>query len=123
MNQARILGGTIGLACSTIILNIRFGTELSGSLSAAQIKGLRQTLEEISSLTIPQQVDVQKAFAYAFTDQFRICTYLAAATLVISLLTFSRHPIDLQQRIELGEAVVKGELPVDEANRILRGKE
>lgn len=123
VNQARILGGTIGLACSTIILNVRFGTDLSESLSAAQIKGLRQTLEEITSLTLEQQVAVQRAFANAFADQFRICTYVAAATLLFGLMTYTRHPVNLQKRIELGEAVIKGRIPVEEANRLLREKE
>ena len=123
VNQARILGGTIGLACSTIILNIRFGTDLSEILSPAQITGLRRTLEEITSLTIDQQVAVQRAFANAFQDQFRICTYLAAATLLFALLTFTRNPVNLQRRVEIGDAVIKGSITLDEANRIFREKE
>lgn len=122
VNQARILGGTIGLACSTIILNIKFGTNLSGILTPAQITRLRQTLEEITLLTIDQQVAVQRAFSDAFADQFRVCTYVAAAVLIFSLMTFSRRPVDMQKRIELGEAVIQGRLAVDEANRMLREK-
>ncbi len=84
---------------------------------------LRQTLNEISSLTPLQQSAVRQAFANAFQDQFRICTYIAAVCVVISLLNYHRHPVNLKKRLELGEAVAKGRMPGDEADKLLRAVE
>ena len=123
VNQARILGGTIGLACSTIILNIRFGEDLGTELSVTELKTLRGTLDVISSFSTDKQIAVQRAFARAFNDQMRICAYVAAGCLILGVLTYKRHPINFKRRLELGAAVMDGSLTCTEADEKLRARD
>ena len=119
MNQARIFGGAIGLAASTIILNIRFVDELQGVLTSEQLIGLRQSLNYIPLLTPAQQYAVALTFAKSFNDQLRYCTYVAAVCLVISLFTFSRHPTNLLKRKALGVELLAGRISLAEADKRL----
>ncbi|MCJ1292272.1 hypothetical protein MMC34_003822 [Xylographa carneopallida] len=116
VNQARIFGGTVGLAASTIILNIRLVNELQGVLSEAQLVELRQSLNYIPSLDPAQQLAVAQSFAKSFNDQLRDCTYVAAACVVISLFTYSRHPTDIVKRKARGEALLAGRITLAEAD-------
>jgi len=116
VNQARIFGGTIGLAASTIILNTRLVNELQGVLSESQLINLRQSLNYIPSLDPAQQLAVAQTFAKSFNDQLRDCTYVAAACVVISLFTYSSHPTDLMKRKERGEALLAGRITLAEAD-------
>jgi hypothetical protein len=117
VNQARIFGGVIGLASSTIILNVRIGTDLQGILTTSQITSLRQSLNFIPSLDPEQQLAVVNTFALSFNDQLRYCTYVAALCVVVSLFTFSRHPTDMLKRKERGEALLAGTLTLAEADQ------
>ena len=122
MNQARILGGAIGYASSTILLNLRLAHDLQGILTPSQLTYLRQNLSEIDDLDPGQQLAVVLSIARSFDDQLRICTYLAAACVVVSLFTFSRHPTDLLKRKELGDALVDGRITLEEADRAIKEK-
>lgn len=122
VNQARILGGTIGLACSTIILNVTINKELDGVLTTAELNNLRQTVAEIPSLSSGQQVVVRQVFAHAFEDQMRVCMYVGVVSVLTSFLVFSRHPIDFKKRITLQEEVLHGRITPDEADRLLRAR-
>ena len=119
MNQARIFGGAIGLTASTIILNGRFVNELQGVLTSAQLTRLRQSLNYIPLLSLEQQIAVAQTFAKSFNDQLRYCTYVAAACLIISIFTFSRHPTDLVKRKALGEDLLAGRISLAEADKRL----
>ena len=119
VNQARIFGGAIGLAASTIILNVRLWNDLSPVMSFADLTGLRQSLSYIPLLTPEQQYAVSVAFANSFDDQMRYCTYIAAACVIISLFTFSRNPTDLEKRKALGEALLAGRVSLVDADREL----
>ena len=116
VNQARIFGGTIGLAASTIILNTRLANELQGVLSETQLVNLRQSLNYIPSLAPAQQLAVAQTFAKSFNDQLRDCTYVAAACVIISLFTYSKHPTDLIKRKARGEALLAGRITLAEAD-------
>ncbi|MCJ1381112.1 hypothetical protein MMC17_004221 [Xylographa soralifera] len=116
VNQARIFGGTVGLAASTIILNKRLVNELQGVLSEIQLVELRQSLNYIPSLEPAQQLAVAQTFARSFNDQLRDCTYVAAACVVISLFTYSRHPTDIMKRKARGEALLAGRITLAEAD-------
>ncbi|MCJ1298809.1 hypothetical protein MMC08_001599 [Hypocenomyce scalaris] len=122
VNQARILGGAIGYASSTILLNFRLAHDLQGILTPSQLTYLRQNLSEIDDLDPGQQLAVVLSIARSFDDQLRICTYLAAACVVVSLFTFSRHPTDLLKRKELGDALVDGRITLEEADRAIKEK-
>ena len=108
VNQARILGGVIGLAASTIIFNQRVGRDLGSVLDAEQIHGLRQSLNVVSSFSEQQQEAVRGTFAKSFNDQLRICTYVSAACWVIAWGAWSRTPVDLVKRKEAHDALIEG---------------
>ena len=116
VNQARIFGGSIGLACSTIILNVRLWDDLQGVMTVEQLTSLRNSLSYIPSLDLAQQYAVAQAFALSFDDQMRYCTYVAAACVLISLFTFSRAPTDLEKRKALGEALLAGRISLADAD-------
>lgn len=122
MNQARIFGGAIGLACETIILSSRFSSDLSAILSASELTALRQNTHEISVLTPPQQLAVQESVGNAFRDQMRVCMYVAGVCVISSFLVFSRHPVSFQKRLELGRKIIEGELKPDVADEMLRAR-
>ncbi|KAI9686908.1 MAG: hypothetical protein M1822_002661 [Bathelium mastoideum] len=107
VNQARILGGTIGLAISTIIFNIRIGTELKGILSPAQITALRQTLNSIPDFSLSQQAAISHAFALSFNSQLRVCMYVAAVCWVVSACTWSAKATPLLKRKEMHDAAIE----------------
>ena len=119
VNQARIFGGCIGLAASTIILNVRLYDDLQSVMSFGQLTSLRQSLSYIPSLDPAQQYAVSVAFAVSFDDQMRYCTYVAAACVIISLFTFSRRPTDLEKRKALGEALLAGRISLVDADQEL----
>lgn len=50
----------------------------------------------------------------------RVCMYIAAACVVLSFLTFSRHPVSFKKRLELGRRIIEGELMPDVADAMLR---
>ena len=107
VNQARVLGGTIGLAISTIIFNIRIGTELKGVLSPSQITALRQTLNSIPDFSLSQQAAISHAFALSFNAQMRVCMYIAAVCLVVSACTWSAKATPLLKRKEMHDAAIE----------------
>ena len=108
VNQARILGGVIGLAASTIIFNIRVGKDLPLVLDPTQIHSLRQTLNAVSSFTEQQQEAVRHSFAQSFNDQLRICMYISAVCWVITWACWSKKPADLAERKEAHDAMIEG---------------
>ncbi|KAL9103460.1 MAG: hypothetical protein Q9163_001488 [Psora crenata] len=90
--QARMLGGSIGLSISTIVLNNKLRNGLAGALDPPRIKSLQQSLSTISTLSPANQGLVAQLFSEAFNDQMRICTYLSAATLLAAIATYQKNP-------------------------------
>lgn len=107
VNQARILGGTIGLAVSTIIFNIRVGTDLKGILSPSEITALRRTLNSIPYFSVAQQAAISYAFALSFNEQMRVCMYIAAVCWVVSASTWSAKATPLLKRKEIHDAAIE----------------
>ena len=100
MSQARILGGNIGLALATIILNSHLTSDLAGILSPQQISNLQGSLNAIETFTPSEVAAVTVSFANAFKSQSQGCTGAAAACLVVSLFAWQRNPpnfIDLER--------------------------
>ncbi|KIN02299.1 hypothetical protein OIDMADRAFT_103461 [Oidiodendron maius Zn] len=95
LGQARVLGGTIGLAIATIIFNHNIAADLSGTLSPKQLLQLQQSITTIFDLDPSQQVKVAVVFANSFNIQMRNCMYLSAAALVVALFTWQRNPASI----------------------------
>lgn len=85
----RTLGGSIGLAIAVIVFNsgVRHSTAISQAISSAQLRTLFQSPLVIETFSPAQQQLVTMAFAQAFTEQMRIATYIAAASVAVSLFT------------------------------------
>jgi hypothetical protein len=92
MGQARVLGGNIGLAIASMILNQQVATNLAEALSVTQLKNLQQSLSTLSSLELSQQAAVAIVFSNSFNEQMRICTYSSALALIVALFTWKRNP-------------------------------
>ncbi|MCJ1358941.1 MAG: hypothetical protein MMC33_008941 [Icmadophila ericetorum] len=90
--QARMLGGTIGLAICTTILNSRIESDLSSILSPAQLAGLLQSSRVLQELE-PQQRDIAKrVYEDSFDQQMRVLVAFGAATLLSSLIMLEKKP-------------------------------
>lgn len=103
--QARVIGGTHGVAMGSALL----GNHLSGLtnvLSEGEIQTLYRNPAFISQLQPVQQLAVRQAFAESFDDAMRICVYVAAVSLVLSLLTWEKHPISIEARKNQLEAAI-----------------
>lgn len=92
LSQARILGGSIGLSMSTIVLNNKLNNGLAGVLDPARIKSLEQSLNNISTLSPANQGLVAQMYTDAFNEQMRICTYLSAAAVLAAITTYQKNP-------------------------------
>ncbi|PYH96079.1 MFS general substrate transporter [Aspergillus ellipticus CBS 707.79] len=89
--QSRVLGGNIGLAIATVILNQHLVSDMQGTLSDSQIDDLRHSLTATRTLD-PHAVEaVRASFADAFHSQMEVSMYIAAAALVAGLCTWQRY--------------------------------
>jgi hypothetical protein len=95
VSQARVLGGSIGLAVATIVFNRKLAHSLGGSLSSTALHNLQQSLSTIANLPPEEQAAVVKVYAQSFNDQLRICTYVSAFGVVAALCTYQRNPVDI----------------------------
>jgi hypothetical protein len=96
IGQARVLGGSLGLAIATIIFNHHIANDLPNSLSPTQLSNLQQSITTIYDLDLQQQAEVAKVFASSFNQQMRICTYLSAVALVVAIFTWQKNPANVE---------------------------
>ncbi|KAL8810422.1 MAG: hypothetical protein Q9200_002590 [Gallowayella weberi] len=92
LSQARILGGSIGLAMATVVLNNRISDNLTGVVDPLEIKAIQQSVNAVVALSPTNRALVSRAYSDAFNEQMRICAYLSAAGLLISLATYQKAP-------------------------------
>lgn len=94
--QLRILGGNIGLAVATIILNARLNADLSGVLTPEQLSGLKRSLKTLSLLNPSEKAAVGASFANSFRYQILVCLGVACLGLCSCALIWQRHPRTFQ---------------------------
>ena len=95
MNQARILGGSIGLAVATVVFNHNLVNSLGNSLEPSTLRDLQQTLHVIVNLTMSEQAEVVEVYSISFNQSMRICTYVAAFCVLAAIATWQRNPVDI----------------------------
>lgn len=95
VNQARFLGGTLALAITTIVLNRKLTHNLQGVVSEALIQQIRRSLSSVELLAPGEKLIVAKAFAEAFSQQLRICTYVSIGATVVSIATWTKDRTQL----------------------------
>ena len=100
ITQVRVLGGTIGLAICTAVLNahVRKGLAIL-SLSPEQTTAVLQSVSSISDLEDPAvEKAVRKVFGEAYNQQMRIMTYFSAVVFLAALLTWERQPRRIKRK-------------------------
>ncbi|EED14464.1 MFS multidrug transporter, putative [Talaromyces stipitatus ATCC 10500] len=100
MSQGRLLGGNLGLAIATVVLNQQLVSDLSGIVPSDELDNLRHSLLAMSSLTAQQAAVVRQAFADAFKTQLVINMGVAGAAFVFSMYTWERHPTTFAQVLQ-----------------------
>ncbi|QIW97217.1 hypothetical protein AMS68_002735 [Peltaster fructicola] len=93
--QARVLGGSIGVAASNALFNSYARSQLAGVLTPAQISDLQLSTASVQTLNAQQAQAVRETYASSFGESLRICLYLAVVCLVLSGFTWQRHPPDI----------------------------
>jgi hypothetical protein len=86
MIQIRMLGGAIGLAASSAILNGYTSSHLSSFLSPEQLSSIMQSSNSVSSLPPALQEATRKWFAGGFTQQMILVAASAGASLLTALI-------------------------------------
>ncbi|KAL9079239.1 MAG: hypothetical protein Q9157_001857 [Trypethelium eluteriae] len=84
--QLRMMGGAIGLAVATCILNSYTQSNLSAVLSPDQLHAVLEQAGAIQSLQPAMQETVISVFAKAFAIQFRVLIGTSAAQYLMILL-------------------------------------
>ncbi|KAH6721698.1 MFS multidrug transporter-like protein [Leptodontidium sp. MPI-SDFR-AT-0119] len=93
--QARVLGGSIGIAASTAILSTMQHRYLSALLTPSQLS----TLEFSShTLTETQLLAVRKAYSTAFSESMKVCAAVSGACVLATLITFRKKPMVIMER-------------------------
>ena len=108
LSQARILGGSVGLAIATIVLNNKLRDGLSGKLTDGQIGSLEKSLSTLKDLDLSEQSLVAQVYADSFNAQMRICTYVSIIGLLAAMATYQKTPASVAAMREKQEAVSSG---------------
>lgn len=114
LNQARVFGGSIGLAVVSIIFNDIAVQKLSNTLTATELTDLQRNPVSAYSLNLDKQLAVRNVFGQAFTSQLRVCTYVAAGSFVLALCSYTRDATDVVARKREHDNYIDG-LPYTEA--------
>ncbi|KAK6957287.1 hypothetical protein Daesc_000069 [Daldinia eschscholtzii] len=84
ITQIRVLGGTIGLAISSTVLNNHLASALPALLSPADIKQISDSVQHINTLPDTTRDAVRQVFADGFNTQLRVMMYFSVAVWVFA---------------------------------------
>lgn len=90
MAQARVFGGSIGIAASTAILGVVQRRELHTVSGASSSAAMPQNAQAYHA--------VQQAYADAFQETMRVTAIIACVAFLLCLGTFERHPTGMASR-------------------------
>lgn len=111
ISQVRVYGGTVGVAISTIILNDNIVRDLTGHVTPSQLRDFLASPIAGYSWTLQQQAYVRVSETETFNTEMRVCTYIAAACLLVSLFTYQKVPPTMLERKRQLEALYRKEAP------------
>lgn len=94
--QARLLGGSLGIAASSAILGVNQRRLLTGLISQSELASLQTSAESFS----PQQLQALRlAYSDAFRETMQVCTAVSGLAMLVALSSFRRKPLwTVQQR-------------------------
>ena len=92
VTQIRVLGGTIGLAICSALLNNHITRETSKFLTAEQVTRLLESFQSVAHLPAETQVRIRSVYAVGYNEQMRAMLYFCLASLVALVLVVERKP-------------------------------
>ncbi|KAF7896141.1 hypothetical protein EAF00_006156 [Botryotinia globosa] len=95
-SQARILGGSIGIAASTAILGLVQQTQLTGIVSLEQLASLESSGK---SMTDSQLHAVRQAYSDSFSEDMKVCAIVAGVCVSVTVGTWKKNPVTIEQRL------------------------
>ncbi|KAI1345536.1 major facilitator superfamily domain-containing protein [Xylaria sp. FL0043] len=90
--QARVLGGSIGIALCSIIFNSRVAHDLSGMMDPEDLEALHHSPTIAPWLPHELQLKVKAVYADAFTDDIKLIMGFIAIGIITSCFTYQRRP-------------------------------
>ncbi|KAI2622334.1 drug resistance transporter EmrB/QacA subfamily [Hypoxylon sp. NC1633] len=91
ITQVRVLGGTIGLAIGSTVLNNHLSSNLPALLSPADIRQISDSVQYVNMLPDATRDAVRQVFADGFNAQFRVMMYFSMAVWVFALALWERR--------------------------------
>jgi len=107
VTQVRVLGGTIGVAICTTVLNSYVKRYLGEELDEGEILAIAESLKNINALSAAKQLFVRETFARAYKRQLWVLLGFSGAVLVSCGLIWERVPrrVDV---VEINEEIEEG---------------
>lgn len=91
--QLRMLGGVLGVAASTAILNHYLQSRLASTIPREELSALLYTTEAIRSFSSEMQIRVREVFATAYSMQIKLSAAFSVAQLLALAMIWRRQPI------------------------------
>lgn len=88
--QFRILGGSVGLAVCTNVLNTKIKS--ASFLSPQQLNGILESAQAIKTLPPSSQEALRSIYAAGFNEEMQLLTGFSGAAVVATLLMWERKP-------------------------------
>jgi hypothetical protein len=96
--QFRIIGGALGLAIGTSVLNNRLSSQLKGVISSEQFAMLKQSNAAISNFPLNVQDQVRAAFSQSYNLQMKILTTAAGLQILVLGMLWRKEQISLVEK-------------------------
>ncbi|RWA07202.1 hypothetical protein EKO27_g7907 [Xylaria grammica] len=90
--QARVFGGSIGIAICSIIFNAKVAHDLSDKMDAADLETLHHNPTIGSWLPEELRLMVKMVYAEVFTDDIKLVMGVAVVGIITSAFTYEKHP-------------------------------
>lgn len=91
--QFRTLGGVLGVAASTAILNHYIDSRLSSTLLPSELAALSKTTESIMAFSPEVQIHVRDVYAMAYNAQMKLAGSFSAAQLLAVAMMWKRDNV------------------------------
>lgn len=95
--QARMLGGSIGIATSTAILGATTRSQLIGVITEAQLSTLETSAK---TMTEAQLHAVRQVYSDSFSEGMKVCAAISAACALATLMSYRKNDITVGTRRE-----------------------
>ena len=89
--QFRVLGGSVGLAVCTNVLNDKIKSA-SIFLSPQQLNGLLESAQAIETLPPSFQEALRRIYAAGYNEEMQVLTGFSGAAVVATLIMWERKP-------------------------------